>query len=195
VSDSVDSHDGTRIACHRDGTGPPVVLVGGALTDHTENAPLAARSAADFTVYNYDRRGRGDSGDTEPDAVRREIEDLAAIIEHAGGARTPTGCLPAVRCCWRPPRPASRWTGSPSTRFLRGCFRSCCSVARRPDGRLAALSGALHTLCFPQKRRYAGHPPPLRSTRLDRRSRRTRIKNSLLQRRPIRSGGVAGLRP
>ena len=85
MSDSVDSRDGTRIACHRDGTGPPVVLVGGALTDHTENAPLAARSAADFTVYNYDRRGRGDSGDTEPDAVRREIEDLAAIIEHAGG--------------------------------------------------------------------------------------------------------------
>ncbi|MFD0556942.1 alpha-beta hydrolase superfamily lysophospholipase [Stackebrandtia endophytica] len=83
--DSVDSRDGTRIAFHRDGAGPPVVLVGGGLTDHTENAPLAARLAADFTVYNYDRRGRGDSGDTAPYSVQREIEDLAAIVEHAGG--------------------------------------------------------------------------------------------------------------
>lgn len=77
------SRDGTAIAFERTGTGPAVVLVGGALIDHTENAPLAA-ALADFTVFNYDRRGRGGSGDTLPYARERELEDLAAVLEVAG---------------------------------------------------------------------------------------------------------------
>jgi pimeloyl-ACP methyl ester carboxylesterase len=62
----VTSRDGTSIAYERQGRGPAVVLVGGGLDDGSENAPLAAELATRFTVYNYARRGRGDSGDTLP---------------------------------------------------------------------------------------------------------------------------------
>jgi Alpha/beta hydrolase family len=82
----VTSKDGTAIAFERVGTGPAVVLVGGAIDDGSENAPLAPALGDRFTVYNYARRGRGASGDTAPYAVEREIEDLEAIITEAGGA-------------------------------------------------------------------------------------------------------------
>src|SRR5919106_5798448 len=82
----VTSKDGTSIAYDRLGSGPAVILVGGAFVDRSENAPLAAELAEGFTVYNYDRRGRGDSGDTLPYAVEREVEDIAAVIEAAGGS-------------------------------------------------------------------------------------------------------------
>lgn len=78
------SKDGTSIAFDRQGSGAPVVLVGGGLADRSENAPLAEELAQYFTVFNYDRRGRGLSGDTLPYAVEREIEDLAALITEAG---------------------------------------------------------------------------------------------------------------
>lgn len=84
--DYVISSDGTRIAYARQGSGPAVILVGGALDDGSENAPLAASLARSFTVYNYARRGRGGSGDTLPYAVEREVEDLAALIALAGGS-------------------------------------------------------------------------------------------------------------
>jgi hypothetical protein len=84
--DTVTSNDGTTIAFDRSGDGPPVVLVCGGSVDRMSNASLAQHLAADFTVLNYDRRGRGDSGDTEPYAVEREIEDLDAVIAAAGGA-------------------------------------------------------------------------------------------------------------
>jgi pimeloyl-ACP methyl ester carboxylesterase len=84
--DRVTSKDGTSIAYDRQGIGPAVILVGGAFVDRSENAPLAAELAAWFTVYNYDRRGRGQSGDTLPYAVQREIEDLEALIAEAGGS-------------------------------------------------------------------------------------------------------------
>jgi pimeloyl-ACP methyl ester carboxylesterase len=83
--DRVTSEDGTSIAYERQGSGPAVILVGGAFVDHWENALLAAELASGFTVYNYDRRGRGDSGDTLPYAVQREIEDIDALIAEAGG--------------------------------------------------------------------------------------------------------------
>jgi pimeloyl-ACP methyl ester carboxylesterase len=81
----VTSKDGTPIAVDAVGTGPPVVCVGGALNDRHSTAPVAA-ALTGFTVYSYDRRGRGDSGDTPPYAVAREIEDLAAVIDEAGGS-------------------------------------------------------------------------------------------------------------
>src|SRR5262245_37588171 len=84
--ESVTSRDGTRIAYDRIGNGPPVILVCGGSVDRTSNAPLAALLAEQFTVFNYDRRGRGDSGDTLPYAVQREIEDLEAVISAAGGS-------------------------------------------------------------------------------------------------------------
>ena len=82
---SVTSKDGTSIACESMGAGPALVLVGGGLDDGSENAPLAGELAATFTVYNYARRGRGDSGDTLPYALQREIEDIEAVVAVAGG--------------------------------------------------------------------------------------------------------------
>jgi pimeloyl-ACP methyl ester carboxylesterase len=83
---NVASKDGTRIAFDRSGQGPALILVGGALSDRAGGAPFAERLAPHFTVFNYDRRGRGDSGDTPPYAVEREIEDIDALIDEAGGA-------------------------------------------------------------------------------------------------------------
>jgi pimeloyl-ACP methyl ester carboxylesterase len=82
--EQVSSKDGTTIAFDRSGGGPPVVLVSGGSTDRRANAPLADLLAADLTVLNYDRRGRGPSGDTPPYAIEREVEDIAAVIEAAG---------------------------------------------------------------------------------------------------------------
>jgi pimeloyl-ACP methyl ester carboxylesterase len=85
---TVASRDGTRIAFERAGEGPALVLVDGALCHRSFGpmAPLAELLAPDFTVYRYDRRGRGDSGDTAPYAVAREVEDLEAVIGEAGGS-------------------------------------------------------------------------------------------------------------
>src|SRR5437762_2749569 len=80
------SSDGTRIAFDSTGHGPAIILVVGAFNDHSTGAPLAARLAERFSVISYDRRGRGQSGDVQPYAVDREIEDLAALIEIAGGS-------------------------------------------------------------------------------------------------------------
>lgn len=79
--------DGTTIAYERRGEGPPLVIVDGALCSRAfgPSGPQAARLADHFTVYTYDRRGRGESGDTQPYAIEREIEDLAAVIGAAGG--------------------------------------------------------------------------------------------------------------
>lgn len=82
---------GTTIAYERYGQGPPVIVVGGAACDRAVTRPLAERLASHFTVFNYDRRGRGDSGDTPPYAVEREIEDLAALIAVAGGTASVYG--------------------------------------------------------------------------------------------------------
>lgn len=84
--ETVRSQDGTPIAFDRLGDGPPVVLVCGGSVDRMSNAPLAAQLADGFTVFNYDRRGRGDSGDTPPYAVEREVEDIDAVIGAAGGS-------------------------------------------------------------------------------------------------------------
>ena len=84
--ETVTSTDGTTIAFDRLGSGPPVVLVCGGSVDRTANAAIAQELASDFTVFNYDRRGRGDSGDTLPYAIDREVEDIEAVIEAAGGS-------------------------------------------------------------------------------------------------------------
>jgi pimeloyl-ACP methyl ester carboxylesterase len=81
----VTSRDGTSIAYTRRGSGPPLILTTGALDDGSENEPLAEELAGSFTTFNYSRRGRGDSGDTQPYALERELEDLDALIAEAGG--------------------------------------------------------------------------------------------------------------
>lgn len=83
------SQDGTAIAFDRHGDGPPVVLVHPAFGHRAFDPPmtqLAQELAEQFTVFSYDRRGRGESGDTPAYSVEREIEDLAALIERAGGS-------------------------------------------------------------------------------------------------------------
>jgi len=86
MSNRVKSKDGTLIAYDKSGQGPAVVIVGGIAGDRSQQAPLAALLAKDFTVFNFDRRGHGESGMTEPYAVEREIEDIDAIIGAAGGS-------------------------------------------------------------------------------------------------------------
>jgi pimeloyl-ACP methyl ester carboxylesterase len=85
----VTSQDGTTIAFDSHGDGPPVILVGGAFQYRVFDPPtvnLAKLLGEHFTVIHYDRRGRGDSTDTAPYAVEREIEDIQALIEHVGGS-------------------------------------------------------------------------------------------------------------
>jgi pimeloyl-ACP methyl ester carboxylesterase len=82
----VKSPDGTTIVLDRSGSGPALVLVVGAFSDRSSTNTLAAGLASQFTVYEYDRRGRGDSTDTAPWAIEREVEDLAAVVAQAGGS-------------------------------------------------------------------------------------------------------------
>jgi pimeloyl-ACP methyl ester carboxylesterase len=88
-SHAVVSRDGTTIAFDCTGNGPALILVGDAF-QHRSFDPRTGRLAellsADFTVYHYDRRGRGDSADTAPYAVQREVEDIDALIQDAGGS-------------------------------------------------------------------------------------------------------------
>jgi pimeloyl-ACP methyl ester carboxylesterase len=83
---TVTSKDGTKIAYEKSGNGPAVILVIGALASRADHDKLAKALSSGLTVYNYDRRGRGDSGDTKPYAVKREIEDIEALIDEAGGS-------------------------------------------------------------------------------------------------------------
>jgi pimeloyl-ACP methyl ester carboxylesterase len=86
--DTVSSRDGTTIAYDKAGEGPALILVDGALSVHSAGGKSepARLLAPHFTVYGYDRRGRGGSGDTLPYAVDREIEDIDALIDRAGGS-------------------------------------------------------------------------------------------------------------
>jgi pimeloyl-ACP methyl ester carboxylesterase len=101
------SKDGTAIAFHRIGNGPPVVLIDGALCYRGmgQSGQLAELLAEHFTVFTYDRRGRGSSGDTAPYAVEREVEDIATLLSEAGGAAfvwgTSSGAVLAVEAANR----------------------------------------------------------------------------------------------
>ena len=110
-TDRVSSADGTPIAVFRSGVGPPLILVHGASADHTTFRVVGPRLARHFTLHAIDRRGRGASGDTEPYAISREFEDVAAVADavaaetggqvpvfgHSYGGRTGFGCRPPQR--------------------------------------------------------------------------------------------------
>ena len=85
---TVTSKDGTAIAFERSGAGSPLILVDGALCHRAFGPmrPLSALLSPHFTVFIYDRRGRGESADTLPYAVEREVEDIEALINGAGGS-------------------------------------------------------------------------------------------------------------
>jgi len=92
----VTSRDGTSIAFDRSGQGPALILVGGsfehrALDSETSQLPALPLLSQHFTVFHYDRRGRGDSTDTPPYSVEREIEDIEALIDEAGGSAFASG--------------------------------------------------------------------------------------------------------
>jgi pimeloyl-ACP methyl ester carboxylesterase len=85
---TVTSKDGTTIAFDKVGSGPAVILINGAMSYRVADptlAQVAESLSKDFTVYTYDRRGRGESGDTKPFAKEREIEDIQALVANAGG--------------------------------------------------------------------------------------------------------------
>lgn len=84
--ETVQSADGTTIAFDRLGTGPALVVIGGAMNTRLSPYPLATMLADRFTVVSYDRRGRGESGDAAAYSVEREVEDLGAIVAATGGA-------------------------------------------------------------------------------------------------------------
>lgn len=140
VTGTATSADGTSIVFDRLGTGSVVVLVHGAVTDrsHPTLAEVARTLSPWFTVVNYDRRGRGSSGDTRLYAVQREIEDLAAVIAAAGGTAKVFGGssgaalaleaaaqLPTITCLalWEPP-----YHVDPTAPHLPGDFASRLTV-------------------------------------------------------------------
>lgn len=91
VQKTVTSKDGTTIAFEQSGQGPALILVGGmfeqrAMESETSKLAVYPLLTENFTVYHYDRRGRGSSTDTQPFAVAREIEDIEALIDTAGGS-------------------------------------------------------------------------------------------------------------
>src|SRR5690348_11134970 len=98
---TVTSNDGTTIAYDQTGSGPAVILVGGALSDRSAAVQIAALLAPHFTVIGYDRRGRGDSGDTAPYAVEREIEDIDALLRAVGGSASLYGMSSGGVLCLR----------------------------------------------------------------------------------------------
>ncbi|HEX3680446.1 MAG TPA: alpha/beta fold hydrolase [Galbitalea sp.] len=81
-----ESADGTSIAYDKTGSGPALVITGGAFNTRQSPGSLVGLLAPRFTVYTWDRRGRGDSGNTLPYAIDRELDDLAAVIAAAGGS-------------------------------------------------------------------------------------------------------------
>jgi pimeloyl-ACP methyl ester carboxylesterase len=86
MTQTVKSADGTTIAYEKSGSGPALIVIGGAFNTRKSAGNLAPLLASHFSVYAYDRRGRGDSTDTKPYAIEREIEDLAALIGAVGGS-------------------------------------------------------------------------------------------------------------
>ena len=103
VGGKVRSNDGTAIAFSRLGNGRPIISVDGAVAHRSFNAAgaeLASLLAPRFTVVTYDRRGRGESGDTPPYAPAREVEDLEALIAEVGGSAfvvaVSSGCATAL---------------------------------------------------------------------------------------------------
>lgn len=131
MENRVVSKDGTRIAYERNGEGEPIILVDGAFCSR-RFGPMGGLSSLlsdRYSVYVYDRRGRGDSGDAAPYAMDREIEDLAALIEAAGGEarvfgmssgailalHAAAGGLPILKLALYEPPYVQNGAGSPSS--------------------------------------------------------------------------------
>lgn len=136
----VTSKDGTSIAYDRPGSGPAVILVGGAFVDRSENAPLATELAELFTVYNYDRRGRGESGDTLPYAdAPRMTSGTTHIAHHIPG---PPMNIPSMCAITKHLHPARAWS-----------LKRQLVIVPFPPCRLVRISPPLHLLLLPPEGR------------------------------------------
>jgi len=124
---TIRSKDGTTIAFDRLGDGSSVIVVGRQLCDRALTRPTVEELAKRFTVFNYDRRGRVDSGDTTPYAIEREVEDIGALIAEAGGTASLYGHSSGVGSLCTCRRTACLSTGSRRT------SRLTCPTARRSD--------------------------------------------------------------
>src|SRR5688572_17751210 len=95
------SKDGTLIVYERTGTGPPVILVDGAFCNKTFGPmpKLASLLSRNFTVYIYDRRARGESGDIKPYTIQKEIDDIAELVKVAGGRASLFGISSGAILC------------------------------------------------------------------------------------------------
>lgn len=144
------SKDGTAIAFDKVGHGEPVILVDGALCSRSFGPlpKLAQLMAPHFTVFNYDRRGRNESGDKAPYAVQREVEDIEALIAEAGGSAsvfgTSSGAALALAAAanrakikklalYEPPFVAGRRKGRGAPRDSEGQLRRLVVAGRRGD--------------------------------------------------------------
>ena len=135
--ETVTSKDGTTLAFDRLGQGPPVVLVCGGSVDRMADAAIAQELSSDFTVLNYDRRGRGDSGDTLPYAIEREVEDIEAVIDAAGGIGPPLGFVVGAVLAM-----IATASGAPVTSWRSGSRRSSSTrTPARPPTRSSSTSG------------------------------------------------------
>jgi pimeloyl-ACP methyl ester carboxylesterase len=146
---TVISADGTIIAYTQTGTGPALILIDGALCYRGAGpaTPLAALLASQFTTFTYDRRGRGESSDTSPWAVEREVDDLEALIAAAGGTAhlygVSSGAMLALLAAERgvavgrlglfePPFPAGAWRREAAAQPVAGPPVAAQAVAAQP---------------------------------------------------------------
>jgi pimeloyl-ACP methyl ester carboxylesterase len=168
---TLSSADGTTIAYDEQGEGPALILVDGALTVHSSGsgAELAKLLAPHFTVYGFDRRGRGGSGDTPPYAVDREIDDIEALADRAGGpaflyghsSGGPLAMRAAIRlggkvakiAMYEPPYNNDPGAQESWSQYLRR-LNEALAEGRRGDAGLAFLPGAARALsqAIPQGR-------------------------------------------
>lgn len=139
---TVQSKDGTAIAFSRSGKGPALVLVDGALC-HRKFGPMAGIAkflTPHFTVFTFDRRGRGESTDTRPYSVEREIEDIAALIQEAGGEAylfgTSSGAALALEA-------AARLRGVKKVALYEAPFFFDDAHPPRPDGYVAKMTALI----------------------------------------------------
>ncbi len=133
---TVASHDGTSIAFERGGEGLPIIFVFGAFNDHNRAVPLASALQQRFTTYVYDRRGRGSSGDNQPYAVQREIEDVDALI--TGDSSLPEELIGSVVT------PTLVVAGDASPPFLQNAARAVADAL--PNGKHRPLPGRTHDI-------------------------------------------------
>jgi pimeloyl-ACP methyl ester carboxylesterase len=139
---AVVSNDGTPIAFDRVGEGPPLILVDGALCYRAFGpaGPLAALLREHFTVFTYDRRGRGESGDTAPYATEREVEDLEALVKEAAGSAYMYGISSGAALALEA---ANRGVGITKLALYEAPFIVDDTLPARPDDYLATMDGLI----------------------------------------------------